>query len=376
MKFTVPLFALKKAVAFVVKLVKNNPAVPVLENIHCTLQDGTLTLRTTDLQTTLKMEITVDAKEAGVFLVPAKMLSDILNNLAEQPVTISADPENFRVTVKHATGTQKIPGENPVDFPKPTTVGRADSIVLDGEGIDSFVAGIEAVSFAASDDGLKPAMTGINLHRSPAGKLAMVATNGHMLSLYPSKADAPEYPLSAIIPGPFAGLIASGIKTAGDFEQMTLLISQSNMEIQYGPCSMICRLIDDRYPDFENAIPASFTKKAVFKKTELTAALKRVLLTANPVNMRVHLTCREGKPAAVFSEDMDLGQESRDELSADYTGDDIEIAFSGKMLLSGLSKITGDEVTLNMTAHNRPAIVTGSVEGAKFLIMPQLPGMY
>jgi DNA polymerase-3 subunit beta len=64
-----------------------------------------------------------------------------------------------------------------------------------------------------------------------------------------------------------------------------------------------------------------------------------------------------GKELVLSSEDLDFSKESKDRLTCDYEGDDLEIGFNSKFLIEMLNNIDTDEVRLEMSAPNRAGIL-------------------
>ena len=71
MKFVVSSSALLKQLSAINGVITTNPVVPILENFLCDLQNGTLRVTASDLQTTVTTELDVDTQDKGSIAVPA-----------------------------------------------------------------------------------------------------------------------------------------------------------------------------------------------------------------------------------------------------------------------------------------------------------------
>src|SRR6476620_8292696 len=158
MKFVVSSTALLKQLTALNGVITTNPVVPILENFLFEVNNGKLTVYASDLQTSMITEIAVEAKQKGNIAVPAKILLDTLKNLPEQPVTFTIDEDTYSIEISSDNGEYKLSGENSTDFPKVPGVKNGYSFNIPAHVLSRAIA---STIFAASNDELKPAMTGV-----------------------------------------------------------------------------------------------------------------------------------------------------------------------------------------------------------------------
>ena len=63
----------------------------------------------------------------------------------------------------------------------------------------------------------------------------------------------------------------------------------SNAFFSHDNIKMICRLIDERYPDYENVIPSDNSNSIEVDKLEILSSLKRISIYANKTTNQVRL---------------------------------------------------------------------------------------
>ena len=97
MKFIVSSSALLKQLQSINGVIASNPVVPILENFLFEINEGTLTITASDLETSMITEMHVEAKENGRIAAPARILLDTLKNLPDQPVTFTIDEETYTI---------------------------------------------------------------------------------------------------------------------------------------------------------------------------------------------------------------------------------------------------------------------------------------
>jgi len=373
MKFIVSSSALLKQLQSINGVVANNPVVPILENFLFEINEGTLTITASDLETSMITELHVEAKENGRIAAPARILLDTLKNLPDQPVTFTIDEETYSIELSSANGRYKLSGENALDFPKVPVVRGNNSIEVPS---NLMARAINKTIFAVSTDELRPAMTGIFVQLND-NNITFVATDGHRLLRY-RRFDVPTgNTASIIIPRKALTLIKSTLPT----EPTTVRVefNTSNAFFSFDNIRMVCRLIDERYPDYENVIPVQNPNKLVIDRYDLLSSIKRISIYSNKTTHQVRLRLA-GSELHVSAEDLDFSNEANERLTCQYDGEDMEIGFNARFLIEMLNNIDSDEITLEMSTPNRAGILMPSSNDAEenilMLVMPVMLNNY
>ncbi|WP_186754428.1 DNA polymerase III subunit beta [Echinicola salinicaeni] len=373
MKFIVSSSALLKQLSGINGVVTTNPVVPILENFLFEIKEGKLTITASDLQTSMMTEIDVEAKEDGNIAVPARILIETLKNLPEQPVTFSIDHDTYSVEISSDNGRYKLAGENATDFPKIPSVTNATAVDMSTEVLSS---AINNTIFATSNDELRPAMTGVYVNLSNTNA-TFVATDGHRLIRYRRVDIAAQDAASIIIPRKALNLLKSTLPTEN--VPVTVEFNNSNAYFKFGNIQMICRLIDERFPDYENVIPVDNNNDMTIDKVEFLSSLKRIAIYANKTTHQVRLKLT-GSELQISAEDLDFSNEANERLSCEHEGEDIEIGFNAKFLVEMLNNISAKEVTLKFSAPNRAGLIVPSEKGENedilMLVMPVMLNNY
>ncbi len=373
MKFIVSSSALLKQLSGINGVVTTNPVVPILENFLFEIKDGKLTITASDLQTSMMTEIDVEAKEDGNIAVPARILIETLKNLPEQPVTFSIDHDTYSIEISSDNGRYKLAGENATDFPKIPSVTNATSVEMSTEVLSS---AINNTIFATSNDELRPAMTGVYVNLS-ATNATFVATDGHRLIRYRRVDIASPDASSIIIPRKALNLLKSTLPAENI--PVSVEFNNSNAYFKFGHIQMICRLIDERFPDYENVIPVDNNNDMSIDRLEFLSSLKRIAIYANKTTHQVRLKLT-GSELQISAEDLDFSNEANERLSCEHEGEDIEIGFNAKFLVEMLNNISAKEVTLKFSAPNRAGLIVPSDKGDNedilMLVMPVMLNNY
>lgn len=369
MKFIVSSSYLLKQLSAINGVITTNPVVPILENFLFEINDGTLTITASDLQTSMITELEVEAKEDGSIAIPAKILLETLRNLPEQPVTFSIDADTYSIEINSDNGRYKLSGENATDFPKIPTVSDGYAVNM-SSGV--LAQAINNTIFATSNDELRPAMTGVYIKLDETNT-TFVATDSHRLIRYRRVDIAADMAHTMIIPRKALTLLKATLPSENT--NVNLEFNASNAFFNFNNVKMICRLIDERFPDYENVIPSDNENTMNINRGELLNSLKRIAIYANKTTHQVRLKIT-GSELMVSAEDLDFSNEANERLSCEHDGEDIEIGFNAKFLIEMLNNLDADEITLNLNAPNRAGIILpGDQDENEDILMLVMPVM-
>lgn len=354
MKFIVSSSVLLKNLATINGVIAANPIVPILENFlfRIVIDDkagGILTVTSSDLQTTMTTQVPVDASEGGAIAIPAKLLLDTLRSLSEQPITFQIDTETFGIQILTDNGVFKISGENAIDYPKLPKVNQTGQLVLSS---DALLMAINRTVFATSDNDLKPAMTGVLMSLN-SDRAEFVATDGNRLIRYRRTDITSTAHAALIIPKKALTLLKGALPEAVD---VTVRYSLANALFSFGSVTLTCRLIDENYPDFDNAIPKHNPNVMAIGRVDLLTTIKRILIYSNRTTHQVRLTLTDGQ-VTISAEDLDYANEATETLLCEYEGDKMEIGFNAKLVGEMLGNLSAKMVKVELSTPNRAGLI-------------------
>ena len=371
MNFIVSSSYLLKNLSSISGVITSNPVVPILENVLFEIENGNLLITASDLQTSVMVELQVESKENGSVAIPAKILIDTLKNLPEQPVTFSIDENNYNIEINSDNGRYKLAGENSADFPKVPEISDGYSFTVNAK---TLALAIGNTIFSTSTDELRPAMTGV-FFRLSSNSCTFVSTDGHRLVKYiRTDISGDEVDHDMIIPRKSLNLLKT-IIPSDDKNDINIEFNASNAFFSNDNIKLVCRLIDERYPDYENVIPSDNSNSIEVDKSEILSSLKRISIYANKTTNQVRLKV-SGSEILISAEDLDFSNEANERISCEHDGDDIEIGFNAKFLIEILSNIHSDKVIFKLSEPNRAGLVLPEdIEDEEDLTMLVMPVM-
>ncbi|MEO1182390.1 MAG: DNA polymerase III subunit beta, partial [Cyanobacteria bacterium J06636_28] len=154
-------------------------------------------------------------------------------------------------------------------------------------------------------------------------------------------------------------------------EPIALRFDPTQVVFELGHQRITTRLLEGAYPNYRQLIPPKFERQLTVDRKQLMAALERIGVLADQRNNIVKLSISgTGQTLALSVEAQEVGS-GREEMSAQVTGDDLDIAFNVRYLLEGLRALPSSEIQLQCSSATSPAILT-PVSGLQmtYLVMP------
>lgn len=369
MKFIVSSTALLRSLQKISGVLSTSSTLPILEDFLFELTEDKLRITASDLETTISVELSPDkAEDPGIVAIPAKMLLDIMKTFPELPVTISVNMDNLGVELFAGEGKYKLVGHRSDEFPQVPSLDNMQSLQLNGSLL---VNAFNKTLFATGNDELRPVMSGV-LCEISKNNLTFVATDAHKLVRYKRSDVKTEETASFILPKKPLSHLKNVMPDDEDVE-VKLDYNDSNAVMEFEDITLICRLIDGKYPNYEAVIPTQNPFKLTADRKSLLNALRRVAIFGSKSTHQVRFKI-SGKELVLTAEDLDFSSEAKERLTCSYEGDDIEIGFNSRFMQEMLATMDFDNVVLEMSAPNRAGILVPEESDGKedilMLIMP------
>jgi DNA polymerase III subunit beta len=366
MKFIVSSSALLKQLQHISGVINANTVLPILEDFLFEVEKNKLSVVATDLETVMRIQMDIEAKDSGKVCIPAKILLDSLKNIPDQPLTFNID-KNFGIELTSDNGKYKVMGENPDNFPKEPSADDTTSFKATSSAL---ITAINKTLFAVSNDDLRPAMTGVFFELDKKG-MQCVATDAHRLVKYKRTDVSCPKNDNFIVPKKPLTLLKSALPANDD--EISISYNSNHFFVKHGTTQMSCRLIDARFPDYKVVIPTDNPYKLVVNKSDFQGALRRVAIFSNKSTNQVVLTIA-GSELELTAQDVDFSFEGDERMKCRYDGEDLAIAFNAKFLIEMLSAADSDDIKIELSTPTKAGIIKPTEqeddEELMMLVMP------
>lgn len=362
MKLSINKTELQNALSVVLKGASSRSTLPILSGVLLEVRGDTLTLQTTDLELSIQYTVAALVEEEGRAVVPAKLLSDIVKNLSDAAVHLSADEEEASISCDGASFS--IKALNPDDFPGFPHVDVTQQIEVP---FSQFASMVRRVARVVSRDESHAILTGV-LVTLEGGFFKMVATDSYRLAVTEtSLLDSPAEDFQAVILGSFLQELAALPKSE---EPVSIALAENQIVVTYRNTVFVNRRIEGNFPNYKQLLPNSHTMRAAVDVDRLVAAVKRVSLlgqSSTPVRFDINIDSQTLQLSAA-AQDVGSAQET---IPCTCEGEDVQIALNSAYVLEGLGTVESDTVTFDVISSMRPGtFTTEGDENYLYLVMP------
>ncbi len=207
--------------------------------------------------------------------------------------------------------------------------------------------------FAAGNDDLRPVMSGVFFQLTP-DSLTFVATDAHKLVRYRRTDFADPQTAEFIMPKKPLNLLKATLGSNDDLVEIRY--TEQNAQFTYDGVTLICRLIDGKYPNFEGVIPKNNPNRMTVDRSSFSGSVKRVSLFANKTTHQIRLKMA-GNELFISAEDPDFANKAHERLACSYEGSDLEIGFNSRFIAEMLSNVDSPSVVWEFSAPNRAGLL-------------------
>ncbi len=367
MKFTCSTQELLTGLQLCSRAIGGQQALPILGNIHMRAEGKRCILSATDLEFSIITSIHADIENEGVLTIPAKAIVNVAQNTTDVELLLeTVDGTQLRCTGSHTKTL--LSGEAASEYPTIPQIEKKSSFTIAAAPL---LSALNLVTFASARTGLRPVLSGVSV-RSMKDTFVLVATDSYRLSEYTVSAPGAAEDIACIIPvkvlDELKAMLAAvkpvpqakekkGDKVKEEMDQqypgVDVTLSPQQIELCVGNTRILSRLIEGKFPDYKQIIPASVKSTAALPIKELLTAVRRMHYFAKEANNNLTFTL-SGSTLKIATPQTAVG---RDEAVLQCEGDgEGKIALSSSYLLDFLAHATGDIVEIGMLDSMHPAM--------------------
>lgn len=353
-----------KPLQVVIGIVERKQTLPILSNVLIEKEPGKIRFTATDLEiqitTTIDMEATDG--EISAITVGGKKFQEILRILPEQSkISIETKESKAQIkTNKSRFSLQTLPAQ---DFPKLSNqLAGARKIVLPQSALKALLL---SVQYAMAQQDVRYYLNGVLLIVD-GNKLKVVATDGHRLAYNSGTIDGDYEKQDIILP---RKAVAELSKLLADTdENVELEFSQQQVKATFSGITLITKVIDGKFPDYERVIP-KYDNHLSMNRILVQQALQRAAILSNEKFRGVRFVLTE-KNLSIISSNSEQ-EEAQEEIETDYHGDALDIGFNVNYLMDGLNNIGGDTALFSFGDPNSSILITTPAnQDFRYVVMP------
>ena len=359
--------ALLEAITVAGNVVQARTPKPVLQCLKLTAADDRLTVAATDMEAGIRyVDAQVQIEQPGETLLPADKFRDIVRECVDDTLAIETadDAGAGTASIRGQDSHFKIFTQKASDFPPvPDFEGEPD-FTLPGGPLKQLIG---QTLFAAAKESTRYAFNGV-LVSVKAKKISLVATDGRRLAL--ARGDLltdklPKDGAKAIVPAKAMTLIDKLIEDPE--EPVGFQLRENQIIFHTSSATLTSNLVEGQFPPYEDVIPKDTDKRMAASTADFLGAIRRAALLTTEESKGVRMAF--GKKGLVLTSRSPEAGEATVNFPAKFEGADMEIGFNPSFLTDALKVVDSDEITLELTAPNRPGLLKGG-PNFQYVIMP------
>ena len=365
MKFSLSRERFLSELGVAVRGVSARSAIQTLSGVMVIARDGAIELQSTDMELGIRVRVEAPTEREGSALLPGRLLLDVVRSLPGDDLTLEARGGEGDVELASGTANFHLRTLPPDDFPAlPEAEGTAVRV-----SAPAFSDTVAKVARAASRDETRPHLTGVLVSAS-GSELRMVATDSYRLSVKETTLEeALEGSIEANVPARALQELTR-IAGAANAEEVAVSTLQNQVVFEVGETTLSSRLVEGRFPNYQQLLPESYEHELRVDGGELLAVVRRVSLLAQR-NAPLRFRFSEGE-LEVSARTPDVG-EARETMPVAFgAGEPLEIGFNPEFLRDGLESAGSDDLVLKLISPLRPGLIQAGADGDGFLylVMP------
>lgn len=351
-----------KPLGQVAGVVERRQSLPILAYALIRQTKNKLEITGTDLEVEVMVSIKTGG-DPGEMTAPARKLLDICRGLPEdaQIKITQKDEKTIVRSGKSRFTLMALPG---TDFPAIEAAEWNETFEVPQKKLKTL---IENTQFCMAHQDVRYYLNGL-LWDMDGKNLKAIATDGHRLASsslgVPVKTDSPR---QIIIPR--KGIVELNRFLEESDDMATVSVGPNHLRVAMPQLTMISKLIDGRFPDYNKVIPDRQNVEILINRQQFHDALSRAAILSNEKYRGARLTLAPGN--LTINAHNPEQEEAEEEIAIDYAGETIEIGFNVNYIIEATGALHGEQIKLGLNDANSSCTLTSpESKDTLYVIMP------
>jgi DNA polymerase-3 subunit beta len=321
------------------------------------ISKNSLTISGTDNDIAIRHTCDIISDDIFSFIVNGKKIIQIVKELPKGEVDISVDTSygvSIKSRSKEVKGVYKVIGSENIDYPIIPDFDKSKCFSFDQH---VFKEMIRRVSYAASNDSIKPAFNGVYIISEKSGELSVVASDSRRLSISTNSVNESFFQKEGIIiPLKTINEIIK-VLSSGEFN---FYVNENQCFFRIGQTEIVSRIIDGQFPNYKQVIPKDYSSKIYIPREKLIETIRRIIVFTKEPSYKVIVSFTKDK-LLIESRTAELGEASEYIDIESNLSDKITIGINAQYVYDSVKEIESPVIECGINGPMNP--VTLSPEG-------------
>ena len=355
-----------KSLNLTLGVVEKRQTLPILSNVLFEVDESSLKLTATDLESEISTTSTIsNYKSGGKTTAPARKLSDLCRLLPDMTeIHFFLDGDNLKIeTDSGKYNLSTLPSE---DFPVFELEDIQSQINISSQNLKTLIS---KTAFAMGNQDWRHYLNGLFLLIDDK-TITTVATDAHRLAMASSILnEAISDSTNGIVPRKSINEIG---KLVGDGSENALInLGQTSIAVNISGTTFVSKLIEGKFPDYEQVIPSGESSLLIVDRKKLSESLSRVSVLSSEKYKGIRIiTNKNSLNISANNPEKEQGEEN---LTCEYEGEEVDIAFNVNYLQEILSTLDSEKIEINFFGSDKSCLITDpNSDDLKYVVMPLL----
>jgi DNA polymerase III subunit beta len=355
---------LARSLASIQTVVERRATIPAHSHVLLHASPAGLRLTATDSEVAYIAELGANVETSGDVAVDAASLFAVVRSLDHDTVRLKVGTGS-RLEIRSGQSFFRLPGLEADGFPLlPAFDARGRALIASSQ----LKRAIDQVVFAIATEDQRYGLNGAHLEEAGAGRLRLVATDGHRLSVAEASFEGDlAVPPRQLFPRKALTVLSKVLD--GSNEPVALSFGDNAVQVSRPEQRLWFRLLDGEFPDYKAVLPTSSRHVVTCGREALGSALRRVAILAQDRHRPVKFGFAEDE-LTMESRSADRG-EVTERIPVELEGGAIDVGFNVRYIQDILGVMSADHVRVELSEALGPARVSGVDDtDAFFVVMP------
>ncbi|MDA0799863.1 MAG: DNA polymerase III subunit beta [Chloroflexi bacterium] len=349
---------LSHGLGVVQRAVATRTTLPITQHVLMSTDGGRLKMSATNLEIAISTWVGAEIQEEGAITVPARLLTDFVNSLNKQTISITTTSPGKGIELKGDRVDATINGADAAEFPPIPSVEDGIATRVDPKAIRE---AIHQVVLAAAVEDSRPVLTGVNVELEGTS-LTLAAADGFRLAVHKAEVlDAVPEKLSVIVP---ARTLQEVERLIDGDDPIDIVVTPQRSQILFRlkNVEIVSQLIQGTFPNYSQLVPQEHTTRVIVDLGELQRATRTASIFAKDGSGIIRIQMSPSASGAgtgtvtISSRAEELG-DNTGEIEAEVEGEEGKIAFNSRYLSDVLAVLGKDKVAMEMTTSSSPGVI-------------------
>ena len=312
-------------------------------------------IKTNQLEFNVMYNLPVNDLEEGSFSISANTISNVLNSLAENEVTINSTEKKAIISTKTSTSDVFLlddSGYSGETFNLPEKVNFSINREI-------LIRGLKNVQHAASDSVVKPEIASVYMYSSDSS-LYFVSTDTFRLAEVRFLTNDIKEEFNVLLPKRSVSKLLAILETVYD-DKVFFYVDKNVLSLKTENSLIRMNSVSGNFPDYKNIIPKSFDAHISVLRKDVLTFLKKARVFASNLK-RLEIRPPENKNSIVLSFENETIGSTENTIPAEIDGTITSIpTFNYKFIQDALNVIEDENIVFSVTNEkSKPIMIRGS----------------